>query len=124
PTFAALLMCFFWLAHVIAQRRRAVHFALFLLVTALIAAVQVLPALEYSSQAIRWAGGPMPTLPGQAVPYSVHTQYSMTLRELPGLILPIQAVHVNPHMGLTAVGLALFALFENARRSDPSRDRT
>jgi len=58
PTFTALLVCGMWLALIVARRRTAAYFALFLAITGLVAAVQVLPALENSRLAIRWAGGP------------------------------------------------------------------
>ena len=110
PTFTALLVCAMWAALVVMQPRRASHFALFLAITSLVAAVQVLPAMEYSRLAIRWAGAPEPTLPGQAVPFSVHAKYSLKWRELPAIVLPGGATHVNPYVGLTAFGLALLAL--------------
>src|SRR6185312_6920807 len=87
PTFTAVLICLLWLALLLAHPRRAGYFAIFLLVAALVPAAQVLPSLEYSRQAIRWAGAPAPILPGERVPYSVHREYSLSVRELAGLAL-------------------------------------
>lgn len=117
PTFTALLLSAMWLALIVMRPRRAPLFALFLLVTGLVAAVQVLPALEYSRLAIRWAGAPAPILPGQIVPFSVHAEYSLRLSELPAMLLPRGATHVNPYVGLTALGLAILAL---VRRRSPA----
>ena len=110
PTFTALLVCALWLALVGKQPRRAPHFALFVAVTALVAAVQVLPAIEYSRLAIRWADAPQPILPGERVPFSVHAKYSLQWSELPAMVLPRDATHVNPYVGLTAFALAILAL--------------
>jgi hypothetical protein len=110
PTFTAILICALWLALVVRQPKRALHFGVFLLVTALIASAVVLPALEYSRQAIRWAGGPTPILPGDRVPLSVHQEYSLSVGDLAGLVLPRGALHANPYVGLTAFVLAAFAL--------------
>jgi hypothetical protein len=90
--------------------RRVKHFALFLMIAGLVASVQVLPALEYSRLAIRWAGAPEPTLPGQKVPFNVHAEYSLKWRELPAMVLPRGATHVNPYVGLTAFALAVLAV--------------
>ncbi len=110
PTFTAVLVCCLWMALVAARPRRAGCFAIFLAITGLVAAFQVLPALEYSRLAIRWAGAPEPTLPGQRVPFSVHAEYSLKLHELPSMLLPRGATHVNPHVGITAFALAALAL--------------
>jgi hypothetical protein len=117
PTYTGLLMCTLWLALLAARPRHAAHFALFLAVTALVAAVQVLPSLEYSHLAIRWAGAPEPILPGQRVPFSVHAEYSLKPGELLSLVLPRGATHVNPHLGITACALALFALWKRRHRA-------
>lgn len=117
PTFTALLLSAMWVALMVVRPRRAWLFALFLVIAGLVAAVQVLPALEYSRLAIRWAGAPEPTLPGQVVPFSVHAEYSLKPRELLAMLLPRGATHVNPYVGLTAFGLALFAV---VRRRGPA----
>jgi hypothetical protein len=117
PTFTALLVCALWAAHIVRRPRRAGHFALFLAITGLTTAFQVLPALEYARLAIRWAGAPEPTLPGQGIPFSVHAEYSLKPRELASIVLPRGAIHVNPYVGLTAVVLAVLAV---ARRRDPA----
>lgn len=110
PTFTALLVCALWIVHLMVRSRQVRHFALFLVIAGLVASVQVLPALEYSRLAIRWAGAPEPTLPGQKVPFSVHAEYSLKWRELPAMVLPRGATHVNPYVGLTAFALAVLAV--------------
>jgi hypothetical protein len=110
PTFTAVVISGCWLALVIARPRRTVYLAVFLLIAGLVAAVQVLPAMEYSRLAIRWAGAPEPILPGQRVPFSVHAEYSLRWSELPAIVLPLGATHVDPYVGVTAFALAMLAL--------------
>ncbi len=110
PTFTALLVCAMWLAAMALRPGRAGWFLVFVAITGLVASVQVLPALEYARLAIRWAGAPEPILPGRQVPFSVHSEYSLKWRELPAILLPRGATHVNPHAGLVAVGLAILAV--------------
>jgi hypothetical protein len=110
PTFTALTICGMWVALAIRRRAARTPFAVFAAVTALIAAVAVLPALEYSRQAIRWAGGPAPILPGQPVPFSVHAEYSLAAGQLVGMVWGNVPGHANPFVGVTALVLAVFAL--------------
>ncbi|MDE3166026.1 MAG: hypothetical protein KGN36_09485, partial [Acidobacteriota bacterium] len=116
PTYTGLLICGLWAALVAARRRHARHFALFVAVAALVSAAQVLPSLEYSRLAIRWAGAPEPILPGERVPFSVHGEYSLKPAELLSIVLPRGATHVNPHLGLTVCALALLGLWKGRRR--------
>ena len=83
----------------------------------LISAVQVLPAIEYARQSLRWAGAPEPLRWGQPVPYDVHAHYSLGWPSVGGIVLPGISLHANPHVGFVAVGLALVALWY--RRRDP-----
>jgi hypothetical protein len=113
PTFTAVLICALWLGLLIggARLQPAKAFGLFLTVTALIAAAVVLPAMEYSRQAIRWAGGPAPTLPGERVSISVHREYSLAAGQLTGMVWGNVGGHANPFVGMTALALAAFALY-------------
>src|ERR1017187_7856066 len=101
------------------QARRPVllHAAIFASVWLLVSAVQVLPAIEYGKQALRWAGAPEPVRWGQPVPYYVHGQYSLGWPSVGGIVLPGISLHANPHVGFVAVALALAALWY--RRRDP-----
>jgi len=116
PTFTALLVTALWIALVIARPRLALAFGIFLAITALVASLQVLPAMEYAQRAIRWAGGPEPTLPGQRVPFSVHAEYSLKWHELSAILLPGRATHVNPFAGITACALAAWALWRRKQQ--------
>ncbi len=99
------------------QARRPVllHAAIFASVWLLVSAVQVLPAIEYGKQALRWAGAPEPLRWGQPVPYYVHAQYSLGWPSVGGIVLPGISLHANPHVGFVAVALALAALWYRRR---------
>ena len=86
------------------------HAAIFLVVWLLVTAVQALPAVEYGRQAIRWAGAPEPQRWHDRIPYSVHAEYSLRWRSIPGMVVPGLQLHVNPFVGIVAVTLALAAL--------------
>ncbi len=85
--------------------------ALCLVTCALVSAAQALPAIEYGRDALRWSGAPEPQRWGDRVPYSVHAEYSLKRRSLPGMLVPGLAVHANSFIGIVAVGLALAAVW-------------
>ena len=87
------------------------HATIFAVVWLLVSAVQVLPAIEYAKQSLRWAGAPEPLRWGQPVPYDVHAHYSLGWPSVGGIVLPGISLHANPHVGFTAVALALGALW-------------
>ncbi|HTX39924.1 MAG TPA: hypothetical protein VME43_33125 [Bryobacteraceae bacterium] len=98
------------------QRRMWMAAALFGVVASLVAAVQILPAVEYGRQSLRWAGAPDALKWNDRIPYSVHENFSLGLRGIPGLVLPGLAVHAQPLVGSVAVALALIALWYGRRR--------
>jgi hypothetical protein len=119
PTFTAVLVGAMWLVYVALDWRRIArwrHASIFLAVWLLVSAVQVLPAIEYAKQSLRWAGAPEPLRWGQPVPYEVHAQYSLGLPSVAGIVVPGISLHANPHVGSAAVLLALAVLWR--RRSD------
>ncbi len=80
-------------------RRRIGHAAIFFAIWLAVSAVQVLPAINYAKQSLRWAGAAEPLHWGEPVPYAVHAQYSLGWSTVPGVVLPHVALHVNPHVG-------------------------
>ena len=120
PTFTAVLLGAMWLVYISLDWRRPArwgHAAIFFAVWLLVSAVQVLPAIEYAKQSLRWAGAPEPLRWGQPVPYEVHAQYSLGWPSVSGIVLPGISLHANPHVGFVAVALALAALWY--RRREP-----
>jgi hypothetical protein len=120
PTFTAVLLGAMWLGYVAIDWRRPArwgHTAIFALVWLLVSAVQVLPAIEYAKQSLRWADAPEPLHWGEAVPYFVHARYSLGWPSVAGIVLPGISLHANPHVGFVAVALAMLALWR--RRREP-----
>ncbi|HTS61058.1 MAG TPA: hypothetical protein VMH28_03485 [Candidatus Acidoferrales bacterium] len=115
PTFTALLTGFLWLAYVARDWRRARYLAIFVSVWLAIAAVQILPAIEYGRQALRWAGAPEPLHWNERVPFSEHVRYSLGWPSVAGIVMPGISLHANPHLGFVAAGLALFAVWRLRR---------
>ncbi|HYP15285.1 MAG TPA: hypothetical protein VEQ63_15255 [Bryobacteraceae bacterium] len=77
----------------------------------LIAAVQLLPVLEFARLSQRWVGAGDPVPFDQKVPYKVHEQYSLPPSGLAGLVIPqaTAEAHTSGFVGLTVVALALLA---------------
>jgi hypothetical protein len=82
----------------------------------LVAAVQILPAVEYGRQSLRWVGAPDALKWNDRIPYSIHAEYSLGVRAVPGLVLPGLGRHANPFVGSVAVSLALIAIWLGWRR--------
>ncbi|MEO8369740.1 MAG: hypothetical protein ABI806_11100 [Candidatus Solibacter sp.] len=119
PTFTAVLVGTMWLAYVALDWRRVArwrHAAIFFAVWLMVSAVQVLPALEYAKQSLRWAGAAEPLRWGQPVPYEVHAQYSLGWPSVAGIAVPGISLHANPHVGFAALLLALAVVWR--RRGD------
>ena len=139
PTFTMVLVGAMWLVYIVLEWRRTgflaclglharnvlpegqarrpvlLHAAIFAGVWLLVSALQVLPAIEYGKQALRWVGAPDPVRWDQPVPYYVHAQYSLGWPSVGGIVLPGISVHANPHVGFVAVALALAALWYRRR---------
>jgi hypothetical protein len=108
PVFTAVLMAGLWLWYM--TRPRLVLAACCLATLALVSAPVVLPAVEYGQQAVRWVGAPEPVHWNEKVPFSVHAEYGLHARSIPGMVIPGLALHVNPFVGIVAVAFALAAL--------------
>jgi hypothetical protein len=113
PIYSAVVVGAAWvwlLARHWRDRRLWPAAAICLLVCAMVSAVQVLPAVEYGRQALRWSGTPDPQHWNEPIPYSVHAEYSLKTRSIPGMLVPGLAVHANSFIGIVALGLALAAV--------------
>jgi hypothetical protein len=86
--------------------------ALFAVVWLLVSAVQSLPAIEYGRQAVRWSGVPEPQQWGDKLPYSVHAEYSLYAKSIPGMVIPGLGVHAEPFVGIVAITMAFTALLK------------
>ena len=119
PTFIGLMVAGVWIFEIWRQRLRAGKLAaVSLLFTALVSALQTLPAYEYGLHSIRWVGSQNAVFWGQSVPYLVHQQpaHSLAPMGVLGFLLP----NLSPHdtfVGLAVVVLAAIgftACFESA----------
>ena len=113
PIYLAVVMAGLWVWLLAARWRRRTAWgaaALFAVVALLVSAVQVLPAVEYGRQALRWAGAPEALHWKDRIPYSVHAEYSLHARSIPGFVVPGLMVHANHFVGIVSVTLALAAI--------------
>jgi hypothetical protein len=108
PVFTVVLMGGLWLWYL--NGKRLVLLGCCLATFALVSAPVVLPAVEYGKQAVRWVGAPEPVHWNEKVPFSVHAEYSLHARSVPGMVIPGIESHVNPFVGIVAVAFALAAL--------------
>lgn len=76
----------------------------------LVAAPQILPAIEFGRLSLRWLGDAPPLSWGEVVPYGVHEFFSYSPVHLFSLVIPSPPSHVDPHMGAAAVMLALLGI--------------
>lgn len=115
PIFVALASGGVWFYHIFRRgwppdwtaARLAAVFLLFLFA---VSALQTLPAYEYGKLAVRWVNASHPVGWKDAVPYSVHSQFSLIPSSLLSIVLPGYARNADPFIGLTALTLALLAV--------------
>jgi hypothetical protein len=120
PIYTALAAAVLWCWAVLRRvRSRDVWFqaAIFAAICLLVSALQVVPAVEYGRQAVRWVGTAEPLEWQDRVPYAIHAQYSLPWNSIPGLVVPRMwnGLRVNPYIGVVAAGLALVALTKRWR---------
>ena len=120
PIYTAVLLgsLWFWLVFRGTGFRLPVRLgqaAVFAAVCFLVSAVQSLPAIEYGRQAVRWSGVPEPQHWGDKLPYSVHAEYSLYAKSIPGMAIPGLGVHAEPFVGIVALGMAFTALVQRRR---------
>lgn len=121
PIYTSVVLGGLWTWHIARNwrdRRTWLAAAVFGLTAFLIAAAQILPAVEYGRQSLRWAGAPDALKWNDRIPYSVHAEYSLGLSGVPGLVVPGLGHHANPFVGSVAVALALIAIAGGWRRRE------
>jgi hypothetical protein len=114
PIFLTLAAVAVWLYLLLEQGRvRRSLFAplgVFLAFVALTGALQMWPAYSYGHTALRWVGASAPVRWDEAVPYSVHQQFSLNPIHLLGIVIPGYAGNANPYTGVVALVLVALAL--------------
>lgn len=120
PMFLSLAVAGTWLARTIRNprdwRRLTLLMSLLVICTALVSAVQVLPAVEYGHYALRWVNAAKPVDWSMKVPYTVHENFGLPPRDLLFAILPGEASGINPIMGVVAIWFAVLAVAVSANR--------
>lgn len=116
PLFVVLAVVAIWLWELFgreedARRKLLTGLAVLGLVAGLVSAVQLLPAMEYSRIAVRWAGMQEPVSHTQPVSYSVHSAYGIQSFAILGTIVPGIHRHTNAFMGFLSVLLAISAVW-------------
>ncbi len=109
PVFLSLASGGLWLVDSV-RRRRAAPFVSAVVFAGLFAAPQVLPAIEFGRESIRWVSETKAIRWDEPVPYGVHETYSFDPRRLTGLVIPGPLSHVDIHMGAIVAALAFLAL--------------
>ncbi|HEY2019063.1 MAG TPA: hypothetical protein VGH38_36405, partial [Bryobacteraceae bacterium] len=110
PIYTTVLLGCLWIWYMIWHQDRVRPVLVFLLIFPLVGGLQMLPAIEYGKQAVRWSGAPEPQHWKDAIPYSVHEVYSLPWRAIPGMLFPGMSMHASTFVGIVAVSLALIAL--------------
>lgn len=86
--------------------------------TGLVAAVQILPALEYGRLSTRWTETG-PTVWGSPVPFSDHVDLGMTPPDLIHILIPGgRGTYSEPFVGIVALALAGIAVWAGFRRKE------
>ena len=119
PIYAATAVAGVWIAALWRAPARTTNLRLGLaatLATALIAAMQILPALEYAPLVKRWVGAESPVGGNDSIPYFVHEHYSWSPAALPGIVTPRPPIHIDPFIGIVAFSLALLGVYHGWRR--------
>lgn len=114
PIFLSLVTGGLWLYQVVRGGRirwaAARGAALFYVAAGLTSALQALPAWEYGQRALRWVSLEKPVSWKEAVPYTVHTSFSLDPIDILGLVIQGVCPHGELVVGAVALALAVAAL--------------
>jgi Bacterial membrane protein YfhO len=118
PLFTLLALTGFFLYHLYERKQRstraAVRFAgsytLVAVFAFFVAALQLLPAIEYGSAAVRWVSAPDPVSAQDNVPYYVQDESRLSPVTLLGAVVPHSYFQVSTFVGLLCLSMAVYAL--------------
>ena len=115
PVFFSLVMAGLWIYYFttsgrVLRWRAWAPPAAFLACFALIAAAQILPAIEMGRLSLRWVNAPDPVTWNQKVPYSVHQDLSLYPTAVLGIVIPGFQHDTVVFIGLVVITLALLGV--------------
>src|SRR5579871_1858137 len=106
PVFFTLVMAGLWIYHFASARWRALAPATaFSVCFLLIAAAQILPAVELGRLSLRWVNAPSPVGWADRIPYNVHEGFSLYPTAILGIVIP-----GFQHDSAVFIGLVAFTL--------------
>jgi hypothetical protein len=92
--------------------------AMLFVIAGMVAAVQVLPALEYGGRAVRWTATGVKQW-NDEIPYTEHDQFSLAPQNLLHIIVPGgNGMMGDPFTGVVALSLAVLAVWTDFRRRE------
>lgn len=118
PIFLSLAAAGVWLWSARRDWRLLGPAVLFFAFAGLLAAPQILAAMEYGKLSIRWVGASEPIGWDRKVPYHVHQHFGFQIISLLGFVFPGMYAHSDPHVGAAALFLALLAVALAWRREE------
>jgi len=112
PVFFSIVMAGLWIYYLARESRfsrwsRLTPAAAFLACFVLIAAAQIIPAIELGKLSLRWVGAPNPLSWNDRVPYDVHETFSLYPTAILGIVIPGFQHGSTAFIGLTAFTLAI-----------------
>ena len=118
PLFTLLALTGFFLYHFYERKQRsaaeAVRFAgsyaLVAVFAFFVAALQLLPAVEYGSGAVRWVGAADPVSSQDNVPYYLQDESRLSPVSLLGAVIPHAHFQVSTFVGVLCLSMAIYAL--------------
>ena len=115
PIFFSLAMCGLWIYYFAllgrkGWKRAILAAAAFFCCAALLAAPQILPAVELGRLSLRWAGASHPLEWNETLTYNVHDEHSVFPAALLGIVIPGFNQSIAVFSGLVILTLALLGL--------------
>ncbi len=112
PLLVSLLVIAVWMGLAWSDRRSIGLAAVSLAVTGLVAALQLVPTIEFGLLSKRWVGVTDPVGWNDTIPYTIATVYSMPAKGILQTFLPSADRYADcaPFLGLAIVGMALLGL--------------
>ncbi len=90
--------------------RAAASVAIFASMAFAVGAAQILPAIEYGWESVRWVGLERPVSAAGRVPYEAHRKLSLPPSSIAGFVLPEPQRVVDPFCGVVVMSMAAVGL--------------